>query len=234
MGRYRHLSIEEREEIMCLRREGAGVGDIARAIRRDKSTVSRELRRNAYRDAGLRPRYRAPTAQRRYEARRARCRRPRLLDDPGLRFLVQRKILEDHWSPEQVAGRVAFEEGGRRVSASTIYRAINDRRLDTPRMRVKDEVFDLMCLADPLVAELSAESVCEDPEIPDDDSCFGQPGKAERKLVARFELFFSTQLSKRDADLLKLFRQLLFREELFQRQSFPFPDRLSLIPHSIE
>ncbi len=26
MGRYRHLSIEEREEIMCLRREGAGVG----------------------------------------------------------------------------------------------------------------------------------------------------------------------------------------------------------------
>ena len=135
MGRYRHLSIEEREEIMCLRREGAGVGDIARAIRRDKSTVSRELRRNAYRDAGLRPRYRASTAQRRYEARRARCRRPRLLDDPGLRSLVQRKILEDHWSPEQVAGRVALEEGGRRVSASTIYRAINDRRLDTPRMR---------------------------------------------------------------------------------------------------
>ena len=41
---------------------------------------------------------------------------------------------------------------------------------DTPRMRVRDEVFDLMCLADPLVAELSAESVCEDPEIPEDGS----------------------------------------------------------------
>lgn len=63
------------------------------------------------------------------------CRRPRLLDDPGLRFLVQRKILKDRWAPEQVAGRVALESGGRAVSAATIYRAINGRRLDTPEMR---------------------------------------------------------------------------------------------------
>ncbi|HIT52140.1 MAG TPA: helix-turn-helix domain-containing protein, partial [Candidatus Aveggerthella excrementigallinarum] len=47
MGRYTHLTIEEREDIMCLRREGAGVGRIAREIGRDKSTVSRELRRDA-------------------------------------------------------------------------------------------------------------------------------------------------------------------------------------------
>ena len=47
MGRYSHLTIEEREEIMCMRREGRGVGDIARAIGRDKSTVSRELARNS-------------------------------------------------------------------------------------------------------------------------------------------------------------------------------------------
>ena len=135
MGRCRHLSIEEREEITCLRREGAGVGDIARAIRRDESAASRGPRRNAYRDAGLGPRHRASTARRRYEARRARCRRPRLLDDPGPRPLAQREIPEGHWPPGQVAGRVAPEEGGRRVSASTICRAINDRRLGTPRAR---------------------------------------------------------------------------------------------------
>lgn len=135
MGRYRHLSIEEREDIMCLRREGAGVGAIARAIGRDKSTVSRELRRNMCRAGTPRPYYRASTAQRRYEGRRRRCRRPRLLDDPELRSLVQGKILEDRWSPEQVAGRLRLETGRRRVSASTIYRAINDRRLDTPEMR---------------------------------------------------------------------------------------------------
>lgn len=47
MGRYSHLTIEAREEIMCMRREGRGVGDIVRAIGRDKSTVSRELARNS-------------------------------------------------------------------------------------------------------------------------------------------------------------------------------------------
>ena len=54
MGRYGHLSIEEREDIMCLRREGAGVGDTACAIGRDKPTASREPRRNACR-AGTPP-----------------------------------------------------------------------------------------------------------------------------------------------------------------------------------
>lgn len=135
MGRCTHLTIEEREDIMCLRREGAGVGRIAREIGRDKSTVSREPRRNACRAGSDRPFYRASTAQRRYEERRLGCRRPRLLDDPSLRSLVQRKILEDRWSPEQVAGRIGLEAGGRAVSAATIYRAVNARELDTPGMR---------------------------------------------------------------------------------------------------
>lgn len=134
MGRYRHLSIEEREEIMCLRREGEGVGQIAREIGRNKSTVSRELARNSRRRGAPGEFYRASTAQRRYEARRLRCRRGRLLDDPELRSLVQRKILEDRWSPEQASGRLALERGRGVVSTSTIYRAINDRRLDTPEL----------------------------------------------------------------------------------------------------
>lgn len=135
MGRYGHLSIEEREEIMCLRREHRGVREIARKIGRDKSTVSRELARNSCRRGSRGEFYRASTAQRRYEERRSRCRRPRLLDDPALRAPVQRKIVEDRWSPEQVAGRIALETGGRAVSAATIYRAINGRALDTPGMR---------------------------------------------------------------------------------------------------
>ncbi|MDG5770022.1 helix-turn-helix domain-containing protein, partial [Mycolicibacterium fortuitum] len=44
-GRY--LSFAEREEIALLRAQGAGVREIAREIKRDPSTVSRELRRNA-------------------------------------------------------------------------------------------------------------------------------------------------------------------------------------------
>ena len=61
MGHHIHLTLHEREDIMIMRRDGKGVSEIARAIRRDKSTVSRELSRNSCARS-----YRASTAQRRY------------------------------------------------------------------------------------------------------------------------------------------------------------------------
>ncbi|MCV7072781.1 helix-turn-helix domain-containing protein, partial [Mycobacterium rufum] len=59
-GRY--LSFAEREEIALLRAQGAGVREIAREIKRDPSTVSRELRRNAATRSGTQV-YRAGVAQ---------------------------------------------------------------------------------------------------------------------------------------------------------------------------
>lgn len=135
VGRYRHLSFEEREDIMCLRAEGKGVREIARAIGRDKSTVSRELSRNGCPASGRRAAYRASAAQRRYEGHRGLCRRRRRLDDPALRDLVTSLILGRRWSPEQVAGRLALEGGAEVVSAPTIRRAIRRGDLDTPALR---------------------------------------------------------------------------------------------------
>ena len=125
MGRYKHLTIGEREDIMCMRREGRRVGEIAREIGRDKSTVSRELRRNSCERF-----YRASTAQRRYEARRERCRRPRLLDDPERLELVRSRVLEGRWSPEQLEGRILLERPDLAVSDTTIYREVAAGRLD--------------------------------------------------------------------------------------------------------
>lgn len=47
MGQYKHLSLEEREDIMVSRSHGKSVGEIARQIGRSKSTVSREIKRNS-------------------------------------------------------------------------------------------------------------------------------------------------------------------------------------------
>ena len=102
MGSYTHLTIEEREEIMCLRRQGKGVNEVARAIGRHGSTVSRELARNSCGRGSRCEHYRASTAQRRYGERRRRCRRARLLDDPERLELVRAKVLEGRWSPEQL------------------------------------------------------------------------------------------------------------------------------------
>lgn len=130
MGRYGHLTIEGREDVMCLRRQGKGVSRIAREIHRDKSTVSRELARNSCAASTARPWYRASTAQRRYEARRGACRRPRLLDDPGRLELVRGHALEGRWSPEQPEGRIRLERPDLAVSDTTICRAIGSGALD--------------------------------------------------------------------------------------------------------
>lgn len=125
MGHHVHLTLREREDIMMMRRDGRGVSEIARAIGRDKSTVSRELRRNSCARF-----YRASTAQRRYAERREACRRRAVLDDERVFRLVGGKFLEEQWSPEQIEGRLALELGASPVSDTTIYRGIRAGRFD--------------------------------------------------------------------------------------------------------
>ena len=125
MGHQIHLTLREREGIMLMRRDGRGVSEIARAIGRSKSTVSRELKRNSCERF-----YRASTAQRRYSERRKACRRRRALDDERVFDLVRDKFLEEQWSPEQIEGRLALELGESPVSDTTIYRGIHAGRFD--------------------------------------------------------------------------------------------------------
>lgn len=129
MGRYKHLSIEEREEIMVRWRNHEGVSQIAGEIGRDKSTVSREIARNGSSTLGNRW-YRASTAQKKADSRRSRCRRRRLMDDPERRALVIRLIRDLRWSPEQVEGRIAAERPDLAVSDTTIYRSVESGELD--------------------------------------------------------------------------------------------------------
>jgi len=58
----RCLTFEEREEIALLRAKGAGVRQIARALKRDPGTISPEPRRNAA-TRSSRLAYRATVAQ---------------------------------------------------------------------------------------------------------------------------------------------------------------------------
>jgi IS30 family transposase len=47
MRHHSHLTLEEREDIMCLRRIGTSISQIVRTVRRNKLTISRELSRNS-------------------------------------------------------------------------------------------------------------------------------------------------------------------------------------------
>lgn len=115
MASYVHLTAGERLQIYTWQREGLPQAEIARRLGRDRSTVSRELRRNG--GAGG---YLPHQAEQRYHARRHRCRRRLRLENRRLRRLVM-DLLQRGLSPEQIAGRLRAERGGTVVSAETIY-----------------------------------------------------------------------------------------------------------------
>jgi IS30 family transposase len=115
---YCQLTSGERYMLAALRKQGLNQSQMARALGRHRSTISRELRRNGSR---LRDHYRPSKAQERTNGRRSRSRR-------NLRFTTQdfaqvNELLCRQWSPEQVAGHLG-RLGQLSISHETIYRYI--------------------------------------------------------------------------------------------------------------
>jgi IS30 family transposase len=87
----RFLSFVEREEISLMRARNAGVRQIARALGRSPSTISRELRRNAA-SRGGQLEYRATNAQWHADRRAKRPKTAKLVSHERLREYVQDRL----------------------------------------------------------------------------------------------------------------------------------------------
>ncbi|MET7427369.1 IS30 family transposase, partial [Dactylosporangium sp. NPDC005555] len=100
----RFLSFEEREEIALLRAQNVGVRQIAQALGRSPSTISRELRRNAATRGGQLE-YRAINAQWHADRRARRPKTAKLVLNERLREYVQDRLSGSVLLPGgQVAG----------------------------------------------------------------------------------------------------------------------------------
>jgi IS30 family transposase len=114
---YRQLTLEERCTIARLHEGGQSIRQIAAALDREPSTISRELKRNRGTTVGYKPAY----AQKQAGARRWKG--SRLERDDALRTLVL-ACLACGWSPEQVAGWLDRQKAPATISHETIYRFI--------------------------------------------------------------------------------------------------------------
>ncbi len=124
MCHYTHLTPFEREKILFFLAEGKSITEIAHLLKRSKSTISRELLRNAA-PADQPMSYCPLTAQALYKQRRKACRPHKRLEYAPLHSYIQICILAYHWSPEEIVGRIQLEHGCRLVNVPTIYRAIH-------------------------------------------------------------------------------------------------------------
>jgi transposase, IS30 family len=120
-----HLTYEERRLLYRLKRHRKSIAEIAQLLGRHRSTIYRELNRNAS-PRGYGPR----KAQCLADERRLASRRPHQMDDPDVHQYVQDR-LKHYWSPDQIAGRVRRDfprAPSRWLSDQTIYDWIRWRK----------------------------------------------------------------------------------------------------------
>lgn len=119
----------ERRQIMKLLERKVPLSQIAKIVGRHQSTIYRELRRNFFRDkypefSGWFPWTASELARKR------RFKQRKLERNRTLRAYIIDK-LQQHWSPEQIAGRLKLhprlEAQTGRVCSETIYRFVYDR-----------------------------------------------------------------------------------------------------------
>jgi IS30 family transposase len=118
---YRHLSQRERDLIAVLKSRGESLRAIARRLKRDPGTISRELRRNS--PPVHRGYYLPHKAQARARARWAATHRRARLKTARLAAYVRQRLAAG-WSPELISGRLKRLKLGASVSHETIYRFI--------------------------------------------------------------------------------------------------------------
>jgi len=96
---YRHLTYEQRCHIYVLLRRNISQNEIAKELKVNQATISREIQRNSGKKG-----YRYKQAHEKSSARRYKASSVRKKMTPEVTFFVEQKICEQQWSPEQISG----------------------------------------------------------------------------------------------------------------------------------
>lgn len=125
---YRHLNQADRDRLQALRDEGVKQKEIARILKADPSTISREIARNRrkYREKknikNKNASYEASVADHKAYTRRkyAKYQGKNINENPDLRRYIIKK-LKKYWSPDEIAGRMEKDKEPVYASKTAIY-----------------------------------------------------------------------------------------------------------------
>ena len=120
---YEHLSLAERKEIEFYHsKRKYSVRKIAEILKRNPSTISREISRNKH---AYTNEYSAKKSEHKYYVRRKYCKyqKMKIMTDMKLREYIEQH-LKIGWSPEEISGRIASETNLTHVSKWAIYKYI--------------------------------------------------------------------------------------------------------------
>ncbi len=169
---YSHLSLAERDRLAIFRARGLSINEIARRLKRNKSTVSRELERNR---GPVYNSYGGGSADRRARQRRRLASRRECLKTARIRAYVRTKIRLG-WSPEQIAGRLSDDLSGLSISHEAIYQYIYH-----PMIRRQENLVPFLPRAHWKRQQKGHRHTHRDPHIPERVSICHRPAHIERR-----------------------------------------------------
>lgn len=128
MGSYRHLTQADRDRLQALRDTGTKQEEIARVLKVDPSTISREITRNRrkYRRKkhikNKNARYEASVAEHKAYVRRkyAKYQGKKIQENKDLRNYITRR-LRHYWNPDEISGRMKKDHKPFYASKTAIY-----------------------------------------------------------------------------------------------------------------
>lgn len=121
---YKHFTKDERNELSILLKKGYSIRDIGKALKKNPSSISREITNNSVNRV-----YDPDKSHHKAYVKRlyAKYQGMKIKDDSWLEGYIQKK-LKRKWTPEEIAGRLRFENNNQTViSFKAIY-----QYLDTP------------------------------------------------------------------------------------------------------
>lgn len=120
MKPYTHFTLEERICLGVLRKMGKKISEIAETLGKNKSSISRELKRNSKKNGEYNPLGAENKAKTR---RHSSVRKPRIKKDSELYQYIC-EMLEQNWSPELIVAKWKEKYPHEQLSFATIYRAV--------------------------------------------------------------------------------------------------------------
>lgn len=118
MKKYTRISLEEREKIYLLLKQGLQISCIAKILRRNKSSISRELKRCISDPLGYIP-------DRAHFIYRIKLSRNKLLfQNEELQAYVISKLTISRWTPQEISASLKLNDLGLKASPELIYQFI--------------------------------------------------------------------------------------------------------------
>lgn len=126
---YKHFTLEQRNQLSILLRTKIKKKEIARLLRKDRTTIWRERKRGETNGS-----YYVRRAKRLAKEKRlkANARFKKIENGKHLRIYIVQKI-KKYWSPEQIAGRWNKRHKRKHIGKDTAYKFIYERRKDLVR-----------------------------------------------------------------------------------------------------